>query len=131
MTPTRPYLLRALYEWILDNGLTPHLLVNVEDAEVEVPVQYVEEDRIVLNINPSAIRDLDMGNDYLSFNARFDGRAENILVPISSVIAIYAKENGEGMAFPDEAPTEEPPVSEPQKAEDKPPRGKPELKVIK
>ncbi len=130
MTPTRPYLLRALYEWILDNDLTPHVLVSVESEEVEVPRQYVEDDRIVLNINPAAVRDLNIGNDYLSFNARFDGRAENILVPISSVIAIYAKENGEGMAFPDEVHDDELPETG-ETEQPGTPRGKPELKVVK
>ena len=130
MTPTRPYLLRPLYEWILDNDMTPHLLVSVDDDEVEVPSKYVEDDRIVLNINPAAVRNMNMGNDYLSFNARFDGRAENILVPISAVIAIYAKENGEGMAFPEEATESQ--ASEPeQQAEVRTVKGKPDLKVIK
>ena len=130
MTPTRPYLLRALYEWILDNDLTPHVLVSVESDEIEVPSQYVEDDRIVLNINPAAVRDLSIANDYLSFNARFDGRAENILVPISSVIAIYAKENGEGMAFPDEVHDDELPESEEQEQPGTS-KGRPELKVVK
>lgn len=130
MTSTRPYLLRALYDWILDNGMTPHLLVNTEGENVEVPAQHVEEDRIVLNINPNAIRDLNLGNDYISFNARFDGKAEHILVPIQSVVAIYARENGEGMAFPEEVQEEDTSANTDQE-EKSTPRGKPELKVIK
>lgn len=130
ITPTRPYLLRALYDWILDNGLTPHLLVNTEDENVVVPTQHIEDDRIVLNINPNAIRDLNLGNDYISFSARFDGKLEHILVPIHSVIAIYARENGEGMAFPDEALKEDTSSVIKQKVKSVP-RGKPELKVIK
>lgn len=134
MTPTRPYLLRALYEWILDNGQTPHLLVNAETEEVEVPSRYIENGRIVLNINPDAIRDLNLGNDYVSFNARFDGKPEHILVPVQAVVAIYAKENGEGMAFPEEPPVNEDsstPEAEAEAEEKNTPRGKPELKVIK
>ena len=101
-TSTRPYLLRALYEWMVDNGLTPHLLVDATADQVEVPKQYIENDRIILNITPAAIMDLEIGNEYLSFNARFAGKAEQILTPIKAVLAIYARENGEGMVFPEE-----------------------------
>ena len=130
MTSTRPYLLRALYEWMVDNDLTPHLLVDASLEHVEVPMQYIEDDKITLNITPSAVRDLEIGNDYLSFSARFSGKAENILAPIRSVLAIYAKENGEGMVFSDD--------NEFTEAEDAPgttsaekPTGKPSLKIGK
>ncbi|NIP27487.1 MAG: ClpXP protease specificity-enhancing factor, partial [Phycisphaerae bacterium] len=81
MTSNKPYLIRALYEWILDNNMTPHLLVNAESENVQVPAQYIHEGRIVLNINPSAIHQLQMGNDAIEFSARFGGVAHTIYVP--------------------------------------------------
>jgi stringent starvation protein B len=130
MTSTRPYLLRALYDWIVDNDLTPHVLVDAEAEDVEVPQQFVEDGKIVLNITPNAVKDLNIGNEYLSFNARFAGKPQHILSPISAVLAIYAKENGEGMAFPEEIPDEKPEhdESELQKTDVKP---RPTLKVVK
>lgn len=107
MTSTRPYLLRALYDWIVDNGFTPHVLVDATAEQVDVPQQYVEDDKIVLNITPNAVRDLEIGNEFLSFSARFAGKPQNIITPITAVLAIYAKENGKGMLFPqDETDTE-------------------------
>lgn len=100
MTSTRPYLLRALYDWIVDNDFTPHLLVDATAEQVEVPEQYVEDNKIVLNITPNAVRDLEIGNEFLSFSARFAGKPQNIIAPITAVMAIYAKENGKGMLFP-------------------------------
>ena len=102
MTSTRPYLLRAIYDWIVDNGMTPHILVDTSVSEVEVPEQHIENNKIVLNINPSAVQDLEIGNEYLSFSARFSGKAEYILSPVNAVLAIYAKENAQGMMFADE-----------------------------
>ncbi len=126
MTSNRPYLVRAFYQWLVDNSLTPYLLVDVNSSEVEVPQQYIEGDRITLNINPSAVRNLDLGNEYISFNARFAGKPMDVLFPVSSVLGIYAQENGSGMLFPEEeAPEVE---AEPDKT---PPRGRPSLKVIK
>ena len=104
MTSTRPYLLRALYEWIVDNDLTPHILVDTSGADVEVPEQHIDENKIILNINPSAVQDFEIGNEYLGFSARFNGKPEHILTPVSAVLAIYAKENGQGMMFADEDP---------------------------
>lgn len=102
MTSNRPYLLRALYEWMIDNALTPHLLVDARAQLVKVPQQYIENDRIVLNITPTAVRDLEIGNEFLTFNARFAGKAQQVVVPIVAVMAVYAKENGEGMVFPED-----------------------------
>ena len=102
LTSTRPYLLRALYEWIVDNGLTPHLLVATSDPRVEVPVQFIENGAIVLNVSPNAVRDLDLGNEFISFNARFAGVAQNILAPTDCVQAIYARENGQGIFLADD-----------------------------
>ena len=130
MTSTRPYLVRALYEWIVDNGLTPHVLVDAMADQVEVPQQFVEDGKIVLNMTPNAVRDLDIGNEFLSFSARFAGKPQHILAPISAVLAIYAKENGEGMAFPEEQSNEklEHDVSVLQKPTVK---QKPSLKIVK
>ena len=98
-TSTRPYLIRALYEWCTDNGFTPYVAVQVDDT-VQVPREYVKNGEIVLNISFDATSALKLGNDFIEFKARFAGTAREILVPISRVIAIYARENGQGMAFP-------------------------------
>jgi stringent starvation protein B len=98
-TSTRPYLIRALYEWCTDNGLTPYVAVSVDET-VQVPREYVKNNEIVLNISFDATSSLKLGNDFIEFKARFAGSAREIIVPISHVIAIYARENGQGMAFP-------------------------------
>lgn len=103
-TSTRPYLIRALYEWCTDNGLTPYVAVLVDDS-VQVPREYVKDGEIVLNISFDATSSLQLGNDFISFSARFAGKAREIMVPVDRVIAIYARENGQGMAFPRPAPT--------------------------
>jgi stringent starvation protein B len=125
LSSNQPYLIRALYEWLLDNELTPHLLVEVLDNNVVVPHQYVEDDRIVLNISPSAVKQLELGNELITFNARFGGSAMKVIVPIAAVLGIYAKESGHGMLFPreDGSPEDEPqPPDAPQP---------PSLKVVK
>ena len=98
-TSTRPYLIRALYEWCTDNGLTPYIAVQVNDS-VLVPREYVKDGEIVLNISFDATSALKLGNEFIEFNARFAGTAREIMVPVNRVIAIYARENGQGMAFP-------------------------------
>ena len=98
-TSTRPYLVRALYEWCTDNGLTPYVAVAVDDS-VQVPREYVKNNEIVLNISFDATSSLKLGNDFIEFKARFAGSSREIMVPMSRVIAIYARENGQGMAFP-------------------------------
>jgi stringent starvation protein B len=98
-TSTRPYLIRALYEWCTDNGLTPYVAVLVDES-VQVPREYVKDGEIVLNISFDATSSLKLGNDFIEFKARFAGTPREILVPIGRVIAIYARENGQGMAFP-------------------------------
>lgn len=108
----RPYLIRALYDWVLDNGLTPHLLVAADAPGVYVPAQFVTDDgKITLNINPNAVRDLTIDNDLICFSARFSGANFDIAVPPGAVLALYARENGEGMLFGeveyDEADSEE------------------------
>lgn len=108
-TSTRPYLIRALYEWCTDNGLTPYVAVAVDES-VQVPREYVKNNEIVLNISFDATSSLKLGNDFIEFKARFAGSARDIMVPISRVIAIYARENGQGMAFPLSGPGSSAPV---------------------
>ncbi|MBN9367210.1 MAG: ClpXP protease specificity-enhancing factor [Comamonadaceae bacterium] len=98
-TSTRPYLIRALYEWCTDNGFTPYVVVRV-DASVQVPREYVKDGEIVLNVSYDATSALQLGNDYIEFKARFGGQPREIIVPVDHVVAIYARENGQGMAFP-------------------------------
>jgi stringent starvation protein B len=129
MTSNRPYLIRALYDWLVDNGQTPYLLVNADYSGTVVPRQFVEEGRIVLNIDPAAVSGLELGNEWISFSARFSGVSEDILVPPEAVQGIYAKENGQGMLFPEEAagdggPDEPDPNTPPS-------GGRPSLKVVK
>ncbi|MBS0449389.1 MAG: ClpXP protease specificity-enhancing factor [Proteobacteria bacterium] len=102
-TSTRPYLIRALHDWCTDNGFTPYLAVYV-DVRVQVPTEYVKNNEIVLNVSFEATSALRLGNDTIEFKARFGGTSRDIVVPIDHVIAIYARENGQGMAFP--MPTE-------------------------
>ena len=102
MTPSQPYLLRALNEWIVDNGLTPHLVVDSNAEGVVVPPGSVVDGRVTLNISPSAVRDLVMTNEEVSFHARFGGRPMSVSLPTTAVIGIYARENGQGMLFPDQ-----------------------------
>jgi stringent starvation protein B len=98
-TSTRPYLIRALYEWCTDNGFTPYVAVLVDET-VQVPREYVKNGEIVLNISYDATSSLKLGNEFIEFKARFAGSAREIMVPVNRVIAIYARENGQGMAFP-------------------------------
>ncbi len=110
MTSNRPYLIRALYDWICDNQLTPYVLVDATGDDLNIPHEFVEDGKIVLNLSPSAVRDLELSNDYINFKARFSGKSMNVYFPNHAVQAIYAKENGRGMVFPEEEvePTDEP-----------------------
>lgn len=99
MLPSQPYLLRAIYEWIVDNEMTPYVLVNAQNDDVQVPVQYVDNGKIVLNIAPRAVSRLELGNSEIMFSARFSGSPTEVCFPVTSVMAIYAKENGQGMVF--------------------------------
>jgi stringent starvation protein B len=125
MTPLKPYLIRSIYEWINDNQLTPHLLVNAEYPGVSLPTDFIEDGRIVLNIRPAAIQGLVLDNDEVQFNARFSGKPMRINVPIPAILAIYAKENGRGMVFDPEDSEDTPPPPE-----KKPPQ-RPQLRVVK
>ena len=105
MTSHRPYLLRALWEWIADNGMTPHLLVDARQPGVRVPTHTVKDGKVVLNIADRAVAKLEMGNDMVSFSARFAGVSQSVQVPVTAILAIYARETGQGMALPEEIGT--------------------------
>ena len=101
MTSNQPYLVKAIYQWILDNEKTPHILVSTDVPSVEVPTQSVKDDQIVLNIAPHAVSNLVMDNEAVSFSARFSGVAQSLYIPVKAIRAIYASENGQGMVFPE------------------------------
>lgn len=131
MKSQRPYMLRALYDWIVDSGGTPHLLVNAEHPGVLVPSHTVRDGRVVLNVAPRAVRGFEIGDDHIAFECRFGGRAMAVEMPPEAVLAIYAQENGAGMAFEaaprkpeDRRPEDDPPPSGPD-------RGGSHLKVVK
>ncbi len=129
MKSKRPYLVRAVYEWIVDNKCTPYILVHAETAGVDVPSQFVQEGRIVLNVSQGAVRDFIMDNEQLSFSARFAGQARSVRVPVRAILAIYAKENGQGTFFDG---VEEPPEASPtpkNATRERPAR--PELRLVK
>ncbi len=134
--PTKPYLIRAIYEWCVDSQLTPHLAVKV-DEHTRVPQGYVKDGEIILNINITAVRDLQMQNDFITFNSRFNGAVHNIVVPVNTVTGIFARENGQGMAFPAEAgsppppPPEPSPAPAPKKANSNKPAKVSHLKIVK
>src|SRR6185312_11168326 len=134
MNSTRPYLIRAFYEWIVDNQLTPHILVNTDVPRVEVPPQYIEDGKIVLNVSPAAVQDLHISNYWVEFNASFAGQSLQITVPITAILAIYARENGRGMIFDQEEQGDEggavdaiPPPRHALKAKSR----KPKLTIVK
>lgn len=136
MTSSRPYLIRALYEWIVDNGFTPYMLVDTALDVVEVPRAFVENGRIILNISPEATHSLVLGNEAVTFNARFSGTAMDVHVPVVSVLAIYARENGQGMMFGEQDDTPPDPGSGTKADVDKVPGAPPEvrrpnLKIVK
>ena len=115
---TKPYLIRAIYQWALDNSYTPQILVDTDDDEVVIPKKYIQNNRIALNIHPQAVTGLELGDEYVWLSARFSGKAMEITVPISAVMAIYARENGQGIVFQDNnsgiiSPPPDSPVSRP------------------
>jgi stringent starvation protein B len=138
MNSSRPYLVRALYEWIVDNDCTPHLLVNADYRGVQVPAGFASDGQIVLNVAPGAVRHLAMENDAISFEGRFGGVPHSLYVPSGAVMAIYARENGQGMVFEIElTPPEDDDAADegPQRPDDSgggaKPAGRPSLKVVK
>jgi len=132
MTSNRPYMIRALYEWITDNRMTPHLLVDATHPQAVVPAQFIEDGKIVLNISPTAVRALVLGNGRIEFGARFGGVAMQVRVPVGAVLGIYARENGHGILFPDDGPgIDDTEGTEDESIAPKPPRKRPTLKVVK
>lgn len=155
MSPRRPYLLRAHYEWLLDNEMTPHIVVDVSLYGVNVPLEYAQNGQIILNISPRAVGNLELTNDEVRFNARFGGVARQVTVPMEAVLAVYARENGAGMMFEPELAYEENSGSEkadspvadnlvlihdkkisrddnsPDDEPPQPPKGRPTLRVVK
>jgi stringent starvation protein B len=131
MTPSRPYLMRALNEWILENDCTPYVLVDAGMPGVQVPEDYIDNGQIVLNISMSAVKSLLIDDDGLSFNARFGGVPIDLYVPMVAILAIYAKENGQGMVFGNEAGAPDPNKPTKTKREEKPVKARPSLKVVK
>ncbi|MCP5330794.1 MAG: ClpXP protease specificity-enhancing factor [Pseudomonadales bacterium] len=136
MTSSRPYILRALYEWILDNACTPYIVVNAYGPGVEVPQEHVKDGQIILNIAPAAVQGLQIKEEAIEFSGRFAGIPMPVYVPVSSVMGIYARENGQGMVFEPEKPQ---PPSPPQGGGDRParkseaekPATRPSLRVVK
>lgn len=119
--------MRALYEWIVDNQCTPYVLVDASVSDVRVPRQYVKDDQIVLNISPDAVVDLTITNQAVAFNGRFGGVATDVYVPISAVVGIYARENGQGMVFDPEEPAGPPPEEPPPRRRQR----RPSLRIVK
>ncbi|MBI6703805.1 ClpXP protease specificity-enhancing factor [Pseudomonas viridiflava] len=138
MNSSRPYLVRALYEWIVDNDCTPHMLVNAEYPSVQVPQGFANDGQIVLNVSPSAVRHLHMDNEAVSFEGRFGGVPHTLYVPVGAILGIYARENGQGLVFDLEPSLEEDEEIELDDGDDTPPdsdpprpTGRPSLKVVK
>ncbi len=131
MTPNRPYLIRAIYDWIVDNNLTPYILVNALQPGVQVPRSYVDEEgRIILNVTPIAVTGLVIGNEALEFRASFDGHLQHLYIPTFAIIAIYAFENGRGLVFGPEDEEEEGDGGNDEQPPP-PPKGPPKLSVVK
>jgi len=134
MTSNRPYMIRALYEWITDNRMTPHLLVDATHPQAVVPTRLIQDGKIVLNISPTAVRALVLGNGDIEFGARFGGVAMEVRVPVGAVLGIYARENGHGILFPDDEPwvdDAEEKETEDESIAPEPPRKRPTLRVVK
>lgn len=128
----RPYLLRAMHEWISDSDQTPHIVVDASLQGVEVPRQYVQGGKIILNVSNSATSNLSLGNDVVRFRARFGAVTHDVMVPIAAVLGIYARETGQGMIFSEaDAPPPTPPTETPPSSTPEPKRAKPTLKVVK
>lgn len=129
MTPSRPYLLRAIYEWLIDNHLTPFVIVDATLPAVEVPQKFVKDGEIILNIEPQAISHLHLGNEWIEFDAKFSGIAHHITVPMPAIKAIYASENGRGMVFSADDLGQNPTPPNPNNP--LPKKSRPDLKIVK
>lgn len=126
----RPYLIRAIFDWALDNGLTPHVLVNTKIAGVKIPAGHAPEGKITLNLHPQAVQGLELGKEWIMFSARFSGRRFGVEIPVPAVMAIFARENGQGFVFQEET-SALPSSPEPPPPATPPPRKGPALKVVK
>jgi stringent starvation protein B len=131
MTSLKPYLIRAIYDWIVDNHMTPYVLVNAEAEEAVVPSQSIQDGKIVLNLRPEAIQGLSLGDHRIEFNARFSGAPMHVAFPVTAVLAVYAKENGRGMVFDEEENSGDDVPPRPDTSKAKPKAQKPVLKVVK
>ena len=129
MTSTRPYLVRAIYEWITDNQLTPYILVNAQAPDMKIPERYVDNGRIILNVGYNAVRQLRLDNERIHFDARFDGQGMHVSIPMQAVLAIYAKENGQGMVLEEKAGPNPPPDNPPDPPSEK--NTRPHLTLVK
>lgn len=129
MTSSRPYLVRAMYQWIVDNAMTPHLLIDTGVKGCVVPVEHIEEGKIVLNIAPMSISGLVLGDGDITFSARFSGKSQSIYVPVEAVLAIYARENGQGMMFSEDE--EEGLIDADCDGKPDPDKPRPRLKIVK
>ena len=128
----RPYLIRAVYDWAADNGYTPHLLISADAQGVAVPREFVKEGRITLNISPMAVQNLDLARDPIRFFARFSGKPFEVEVPSGAVLAVFARENGEGIVFSEvESPVPGGGLNQPGQVPPPPPKGKAKLRVVK
>ncbi len=131
MTSSRPYLIRALYDWIVDNSLTPYMVINARAENVSVPQQYVNKDgQIILNVAPRAVMEFSLGNDAVVFKARFGGVPTDVFAPCHAVMGIYARENGQGMMFDAEPPPKDPSPDGSGSSSGAPER-RPSLKIVK
>jgi len=132
MTSSRPYLIRAMYDWIVDNKLTPYIVISAERSDVQVPKEHIDKGRIVLNISPVACQGLHIENDRIIFSARFSGEPTQVSATPAAVLAVYAKENGKGMSFDEEEEGEPPPsIEEPPSDYKRQQKRKPRLTVVK
>jgi len=135
MTPSRPYLLRAIYEWLLDNDMTPYAVINANYPGIDLPIEHVRNEQMILNLAPTAVGGLNIGNDWVMVDVRFGGRPVRLQLPTMAVMAIYARENGRGMVFSDEEePTPEPPPATPagsDQSSGSSGRKRPALRVVK
>ena len=142
MVSSRPYLIRAMHEWILDSDLTPYVLVDANYKDVVIPLEYVEDGKILLNISSGATQNLNLGNEFVIFSARFSGKSMEVSFPVDAALAVYAKENGRGMMFNTDGTDDDPPSSEPSPTDPSmsgssapgstpAPAKKPSLKIVK
>jgi stringent starvation protein B len=129
--PKRPYLLRAMHQWMTDSGHTPHIIVDVERSGVEVPRAYAKDGKIVLNVSFNAAQRLHLGDEWVELDARFSGVSQHVRFPVSAVLGIYARETGEGMVFSEHDMGPDSPPSRPAPGPEEGGRGRPQLKVVK